>query len=203
MKRIGIPRSPLARLALAAGAGLIVGMLTAYGQGWLGHSTGSLVNSAGPWSLAAFAMARLQRRRVAWVIASAVAVLVMSEVGYVVAAEIRGDASSTSTIRFWLTAAVLAGPPLGVAASWSTRRNPWRAMGIAVVGGVLIGEAAYGWIEISDTTEWRYWAVELAVGLIVVTAAVIEARRPLHSWIAAMSGAATAAVVFGVATTVA
>lgn len=42
--------------------GLFVGALTAYAQGWLSDGLGSLANSAGPWSLAAFLVAMLTRR---------------------------------------------------------------------------------------------------------------------------------------------
>ncbi len=176
--------------------------MTSYGQGWWGHATGALVNSAGPWSLVAFVVARLQGHRVAWAVASAVVVLIMVEVGYVLANDLRGYSSASSTIRFWLMAGVLAGPPLGVAASWSTQRGRWRALGWAVIGGVLLGEGAYGWARIADSTDWRYWAVEVVIGAAVVAGSAVDPRRRRVAWAAVALGVATALVVFAVSTNV-
>lgn len=195
-----VPSSAPAQVGFAVLAGLALGAITAYGQGWLGHSTGALVNSAGPWSLVAFVVARLQGRRVAWAIATAVVVLIMAEVGYVLANELRGYSSASSTVRFWLVAGVLAGPPLGVAASWSTRRGPWRPMGWTVIGGVLLGEGVYGWARLADPTDWRYWAVEVVIGAAVVVGSAINARRSRVAWAAVALGAVTALVVFAVST---
>jgi len=182
-------------LALAAAAGLVVGYLTAYAQGWLGDSTNSLANSAGPWSLAAFLVARTQRR-LPWALAAAVLTLVTCELGYVLATEVRGGSSAQSTVIFWLTAAVLAGPPLGLAAHWSTRRGWQRGAGWAALGGVLAGEGWYGWATVADTTDWRYWAVELAIGVVIVGIAAARAARALDAAIAVGVGAAAAVVVF-------
>lgn len=183
---------------IVVGAGVVVGLLmgalTAYAQGWLGDSTASLANSAGPWSLAAFVVARFARRLPA-AVATAVLTLVCCELGYVIATEIKGGSNATSTVMFWLTAAVLAGPPLGVAAAWSSREGLWRAVGFAVVGGVLVGEGTYGWTSIADTTDWRYWAVELALGVVVIALAAVRATRPLDAMAAITVGAAAAAVV--------
>ncbi len=185
-------------VAVAIGVGLALGMLTAYGQGWLSDSTGSLANSAGPWSLAAFLVARYNRRLVPAIVAAMIT-LACCEFGYVIATEIRGGSTSTRTVAFWLTAAVLAGPPLGVAGSWSTQHGVRRAAGFAVLGGVLIGEAIYGWTTIADTTDWRYWAVELLVGLAVTAFAAFAPRRTIDAVAAIGVGGLTAFVVFAAA----
>lgn len=188
---------------LAASVGLVVGALTAYGQGWLGDSVGSLANSAGPWSLAAFLVARsLGSHRLWLAVTTAVVTLAFSEIGYAAATVARGDSNSTSTIVFWLTAAVLAGPPLGLAASWSTR-NGWRwAAGFGAIAGVLIGEGIYGWATLSDTTDWRYWATETAIGVVMaLSVATVAWRRSgfLDALVAGAAAGATAGVVFVVA----
>jgi len=185
-------------LALAAAAGLVVGYLTAYAQGWLGDSTNSLANSAGPWSLAAFLVARTQRR-LPWALAAAVLTLVTCELGYVLATEVRGGSSAQSTVIFWLTAAVLAGPPLGLAAHWSTRRGWQRGAGWAALGGVLAGEGWYGWATVADTTDWRYWMVEVIVGATIVLVSAARSRSPRAAAVTMAVAAATALVVFGAA----
>lgn len=162
----------------AVAVGLVVGALTAYAQGWLSDGLGSLANSAGPWSLAAFAVAMLTRRAgtaAAW----AVLVLVSCEVGYAIATEIRGGSNATSTVVFWLTTAVLAGPPLGVAGAW-TRHGRWwfgASAGPAVLAGVLIGEPIYALSTIADTTTPAYWVGELLVGVAVAALACVRIIR--------------------------
>ena len=188
------------RLAIGLSAAVIVGAgvgaFTAYGQGWLGDSTTSLVNSAGPWSVAAFLVARYNRRVVPSVVAAMIT-LACCELGYVVATAVRGGNSSSSTVAFWLTAAALAGPPLGVAGSWSSEAGSRRAVGVSSIGGVLLGEGVYGWSTLSDTTDWRYWAVEAIIGAAVIVYAVARARRPRAATLALAAGVATAAVVLG------
>lgn len=182
-------------LLAAVVSGLGVGALTAYGQGWLGDSTSSLANSAGPWSLAAFVVARYGRRVVP-AVAAATVTLACSEVGYALATEVRGGSNATSTVVFWLTAAVLAGPPLGIAAAWSRRRGALRCVGFGVIAGVLVGEGIYGWTTVADTTDWRYWAVELIVGVGIAGVIAVRSRQLVGVAVVAGSTAMTAIVVF-------
>ena len=121
--------------------------------------------------------------------------LASCEVGYALATELRGGTNATSTVLLWLTAAALAGPPLGVAGSWAAATSPRRGVGIAVLGGVLLGEGVYGWTTIADTTEWRYWMVETVIGALVVAFAAVRNRRPAHAALALAAGLATAIVV--------
>jgi hypothetical protein len=191
-----VPRPQLAvGWAVAIAVGLGVGALTAFGQGWLSDATSSLSNSAGPWSLAAFLVARYNRRLLPAVVA-AMLTLACCELGYALATEIRGGTNSTSTVVFWLTAAVLAGPPIGVAGAWSTERGVRRGVGFAVIGGVLLGEGVYGWSTVADTTDWRYWMVEVVIGATIVAFATVRSRWPLHATAALGTGVLTAAVVF-------
>ena len=127
--------------------------------------------------------------------------LATCEVGYAIANDMRGGSNSTSTVAFWLIAAVLAGPPLGIAGAWSTHRGLRRGVGFAVIAGVLIGEGIYGWTTVADTTDWRYWAVEMFAGvaivLVTVTVAVRHSGHRVRDVLAAIATAlVTAAVVF-------
>jgi len=185
-------------LLAAAVVGIAVGVLTAYGQAWLGESSGSLANSAGPWSLAAFFVARYNRRLFA-AVPAAMVTLACCELGYVFGTHMRNGSTATSTVAFWLTAAVLAGPPLGVAAAWSTGHGVRRGVGFAVIAGVLIGEGIYGWTTIADTTDRRYWALELSVGLAIVVLVAVRGRRLAVALAMIATAAATALTVFVVA----
>lgn len=186
--------------ALAVGVGLLVGALTAYAQGWLSDATNSLANSAGPWSVATFLVARFTRR-LPVAVAAAMLTLACCELGYALATVVRGDSNSTTTVLFWLTAAVVAGPPIGVAAAWSTQPGLQRGVGFAVIGGVLLGEGVYGWTTVADTTDWRYWAVESVIGATVVLVAAVRSQWPRHGLVTLAMGALTAAVVFAVGRT--
>lgn len=181
-------------IVIAIAVGIGIGALTAYTQGWLSNGSSSLANSAGPWSLAAFLVARHQRRLVP-AVAAAMVTLACCELGYVLATEVRGGATSRSTVVFWITAAIFAGPPIGVAGSWSTQLDRRRGIGFAVIGGVLLGEGAYGWSTIADTTDWRYWAVEAVIGGLIVVGATARARRPVDAAAALAMGLLTAVVV--------
>jgi len=112
----------------------------------------------------------------------AMLVLGACEVGYAIATELRGDSNATSTVAFWLTAAVLAGPPLGVAGAW-TRQSDWwfgASTGPAVLAGVLIGEPIYALSTFADTTTPAYWWCELLVGIVVVILACARILRRNH-----------------------
>lgn len=186
-------------IATAIVVGLVVGAFTAYAQGWLTDEVSSLANSAGPWSLAGFAVAR-HVRRPAQACVAAMLTLASCEVGYAIATEIRGGSNAQSTIAFWLGAAVLAGVPLGLAGSLSTMGGVRRSVGFAVVAGVLIGEGLYGWTEIADTTDWRYWAVETLAGIAIVVATAAGSRPLLsHGVVTVAVAAATATIVYAAA----
>jgi hypothetical protein len=192
--KVGHP-SAVVGMSVAIVAGLAVGAVTAYGQGWLSSSAASLSNSAGPWSVAAFLVARYNRR-VPTAVGAAILTLACCELGYALATEVRGGSNSSSTVVFWLAAALLAGPPLGIAGSWSTTHDLRRCVGFAAIGGVLVGEGLYGWLTLADTTDWRYWAVELVAGVVAIVAVAAVSSWPRYQLPTIAAGGLTAAVVF-------
>ena len=87
-------------------------------------------------------------------------------------------------------------PRLGVAALWSRSSHPLRrGAGFGVISGVLLGEGIYGLAKISDTTDWRYWSVEIAVaaGIVGLVALRYRSVSAIGSCIA-VAGAAAAVV---------
>jgi hypothetical protein len=164
------------RVACAGLVALALGILTAYAQGWLPSEIGSLANTAGSWSLVAFALACLATDgRVAALIGGLVLVGLL--VGYLIGEHARGYASGSSLIAFWGLAAVLAGPLLGIAGFWAGRGQGLRpGVGAGLMSGILVGEGVYGLTYISGTTYRPYWWLEAAVG--IGLAAFVVGRRP-------------------------
>lgn len=177
---------------------MLVGALTAYAQGWFADELSSLANSAGPWSTAAFFVARWQRAVVRGAVVAALC-LACCEIGYAAATNVRGGSNATSTMVFWLAAAVLAGPPLGVAGAWSNRTGTLRGIGFGVLAGVLIGEGLYGWATVADTTDWRYWMLETVAGAGLAVWAALQPRTRAGALLTATAAVSTALVVFGAA----
>ena len=178
---------------------LVLGALTAYAQGWLPEQVGSLANSSGPWALLAFLLAMLGSRPVVAAAFGSLSLLALLA-GYVLGADVRGYPSSSQLIVFWGAAALLAGPLLGVGASWvRSRRGPLAALGAGAMSGVLVGEGVYGLAYIADTTYPPYWWGQIAVGLallVVVTTRCLPDRRDiaLGVGVAGLTAAAFVAV---------
>jgi hypothetical protein len=195
------PTSAANALLVAVIGGLVVGTVTSPLQGWLADSASSLANSAGTWSLLAFLVAKRSPKAAVGAGVAAIS-LAMCELGYAIATEVRGGSNATSTVVFWIVAAFLAGPPLGIAATWSRQSHPLRrGAGFGVMSGVLLGEGAYGLIQISDTTDWRYWAAEIAVSAGIVGWVAFRARsvRVINGCLAMTAAAASVVYLVAVA----
>jgi hypothetical protein len=175
----GTGASSIRVLLVAIAAALVVGIVTSVGQGFLPEALAPLSNSSGSWCLAAFALALLERdpRRAALV---GFAALVAMLVGYALATQLRGYPVGTSMFVRWGAAGVVAGPALGIGASWLRGTDPLRAAaGVAPIAGILLGEGAYGPTVVAATTSVGYWIGELALGLAVVVLAAFRIRtRP-------------------------
>jgi FtsH-binding integral membrane protein len=190
------PARPIAFVTISAFA---VGILTSVGQGTLPFEMSSLANSAGSWSLAAFLLCLCNTAPRRGLVLGFLALAAMLA-GYIVATELRGYATGTALWLFWGTAAIVAGPALGVAAAWVRGIDRSRiAAGAAVIAGILVGEGAYGLTRIADTTSSAYWMVQITVGLaIVVVVSVFRLRRPGPIALCGLLTAAIAALLYGV-----
>ena len=154
-----------------------MGVLTAYAQGWLPEQLGSLANSAGTWALVAFIASLLIATSAPEAAVFGSLSLLGLLAGYVVGAQMRDVSSSTSTVAFWIAAALVGGPVLGLSAYWIRfRRDLLAATGVGVMSGILVGEGIYGLTQIADTTYPPYWWGEIAVGLILL---IVGTRRLL------------------------
>ena len=194
------PRS----IAIAVGCGLVVGALTSIGQSALPDQVRSLANGSAPWSLAAFILAAIAggRDTVRSAILAAGALLAMLA-GYDLITTLRGFPVSASMTLFWVVAAVIAGPVLGVGAAWSQGTDrPKAAAGVAVLASILVGEAIYGLTVIGDSTSPVYWTAQLLVGLGLVAFLGIRLRSPTALVLCAGLTAAGAAAFYVLYSTV-
>lgn len=191
--RTAEPTLLLLKVGLVA---LALGVLTAFAQGWLPAQVGSLANSSGSWAMVAFLLALLAPRSAVAMGCAALALLALV-MGYYAASELRGLNASTSAVVFWVLAAVVAGPPLGVSAYWVRgARQMLAAAGIGVPAGVLIGEGIYGLRYIADTTYPPYWWLEIAFGVALLCAVAVIRLRSLRLIALSLVAALTVAAAF-------
>lgn len=166
-------RSPWLRLAVAVGVGLLVGFLTSFGQGLLPEVLSPLANSAGSWSLVALLLASLSPRR-GFAVAIGVLSLLAMVAGYDLASLLRGFGVSLGGSLFWVTAAVVVGPFLGLGSHALRVRNRLAPVAVGAMSGVLVGEGAYGLTVIAATTPAGYWTASIVVGVAFLAWAVVR-----------------------------
>lgn len=166
-------------LTLATLGGLLFGGLTQLGQSALPESLHSLANSAAPWVLTAFGFALLSRAR--WAAAlSGTLTLAGHEVGYIAVAAMRDLPSASTTVAFWLTAAVIIGPLVGWAAYFLRVHDPqWGGVGGGLVAGIVSGEGLVSFLTVRDTTTPGYWVTQMTVGALLLA---LISRRSHWAW---------------------
>lgn len=181
---------------VVASVSFVLGVLTAYAQGWLPEQVGSLANSSGSWALVAFLLAMLTLTPVAGGVAGALSLAALLG-GYVVGAGLRDYPSSTSLIVFWGAAALVVGPLLGLGGYWvSKRRAPLAAIGVGAMSGVLVGEGAYGLAYIAETTYPPYWWGSIFVGLALLLVVAVQRLPSLRDLALGVSMCVLTAVAF-------
>jgi hypothetical protein len=83
-------------------------------------------------------------------------------------------------VAFWLAAAVVFGPPAGLAAYFlRTRKAPWGALGGGLVAGIVSGEGLASYVTVRDTTTPAYWVAQMGVGVILLA---LVGRRTSIGW---------------------
>lgn len=176
--------------------GLIAGGVTAIAQGMLPVALSMLANSSGSWTLLAFLLALPAPTAVSGAVCGSGALLSMLA-GYVLTDLLRGYPASTGLMVFWSAAALIAGPLLGVGAQW-LRRSPGTraALGLSALCGVLIGEAGYGLLVLSQSTSPVYWWGQGLLGALLLTAGAGWKLRGFGLVVQAVLFTAAVAMVF-------
>jgi Family of unknown function (DUF6518) len=130
LRRSAVDRVQAAGTLLVIVIALGLGALTDLGQAWLPQSSASLANSGASWAAVAFVLALFATgtgRAVLWGLLG----LAGLAGGYYLTAISRHVPESPASIRFWMLAAVIIGPLLGLAASWVRRGSPITAWSAA------------------------------------------------------------------------
>jgi hypothetical protein len=166
---------------VALAVGLALGGLTDEGQHWLPWAASSLANSGGSWVLVSFVVA-LAAGTVGRAVVRGGAALVGLVIGYYVVAALRGVPVGASSVEFWVVAALVIGPLVGLAAGWVRHGQPSQvAVGAGTVGGLLVGEAAYSLRFLSGSTSATYWSAQFVLGLSLMLALLVWRARRLTS----------------------
>lgn len=190
----GLGPAPL--ILLTGVVSLVLGQLTAVGQGSLPDQLASLANSSGPWILVTFLLALLARGPAVAAGAGSVS-LGLLLAGYVLADWARGYPSSHAMIAFWALAALLAGPVIGLAGYGARRAGRTAAAwSVGVVPGLLAGEGLYGVTVVSATTSPVYWWAEMGAGLAVLVGLVGARKLAAVETLLSLGAAAATAAVF-------
>ncbi|HEY2239349.1 MAG TPA: DUF6518 family protein, partial [Streptosporangiaceae bacterium] len=168
--RSAVDRVQAAGTLLVMVIALGLGALTDLGQAWLPQSSASLANSGASWAAVAFVLALFATgtgRAILWGLLG----LAGLAGGYYLTAISRHVPESPASIRFWMLAAVIIGPLLGLAASWVRRGSPiTAALGTGAAAGLLGGESVYGLTAIAGSTSSLYWTIQLAVAIALLIA---------------------------------
>ncbi len=179
-------------LALAVGAGLVLGAIDLVLIRTLPYPWADLANSSAVWAVAAFAFARLLRVEPALsALAGAVLLVVAVEAYYLTAVGL--DLASTARLTSastlaWVVFGVLAGAAFGLAGAWSREHVTWRsAVGVGLAVGVLLAEA---WLRV-DQISTALLTAWVAVGVLAATT-----RRPVEGGRAALLAAPLTVLCF-------
>ena len=154
---------------------LLLGALTAWGQGQLPDAFASFANSCSGWALLTALLVAWARPSLAWGAALGVVSFVSLVYGYALAREVTGDHYGHA--MFWSAVGVLAGPFVGAAAAAVVGRHAARAaLGAGALAGVFLADGVYGLTVISDSTSPVYWTLCLVVGWLLITFTVVRLR---------------------------
>ena len=167
------PRSRAGRVLMAAGGGLLLGVITNLAQGWLPGAWNQIANSGAVWSAVAFAAGALLYRRSGPLQAAigGLAAEIGLVVGYYGYAEIGRDGVGNLLFPLiWLGLACVAGPLFGVAGQWwrGDHDERRRVAGLAAFAGLFGMEGLlYAWRLHYAPQAWTCLALFIVVPLLL------------------------------------
>jgi len=149
-------RTALLRSGVVVLASFALGFLTFFAQGALPEWFASFANSASGWTVLTVLLVLWSRQR--WPIAAPLgaASFVLLTLGYSLASSVQGLYYNPTMFAL---VGVVAGPLVGVAASWLLARGVRAALATSALASVGLGEALYGLTVISETTSPVYWII--------------------------------------------
>ena len=155
--------------------GLVVGVLTSFGQTHLVAALHPLADSAGAWLVAPFVLGALMRTR-RGAAGAGLACALAQLAAYDGTSEARGLAVGTSLIVFWSVCAAVGGPLFGVAGHLARRGRP----GIRGLGGATLAAAFFAeglWTYFHDLHHDANGWLWIGIGVVVCVALLRHVRR--------------------------
>lgn len=174
------------RPAIVVVASLALGFVTFHAQGWLPEPLAPLANSSSGWTLLT-ALLLAWARPATWPAAAlGAASFVLLVLGYSVAADLAGLYYDPA---FFGVVGLVAGPVVGVAATWLRTVGLRAALGAAVLSGAGLAEATYGLTEVAETTGVTYWIGVGVVALALLGWVVALRTESVRDRLVALGGA--------------
>jgi hypothetical protein len=174
------PAAALLSTVIVALVAITAGALTPFGQQCLPEWLSSLANSSGSWTMIGLLAVYLSRARGVLAALLGIAALILLNETYAAVSTARGYPYAGGLASEWTFVAGVAGPIVGLAASWLRSQRPVLvALAVAAPSAVLVGEGVYGLVLLADSTSPVYWWLQIMGGVVFVTVvAVRELRRP-------------------------
>ncbi|GAB2465004.1 MFS family permease [Conyzicola lurida] len=184
------PAAALVSAVIVALVAVAAGSLTPFGQQYLPEWLSSLANSSGSWTMIGLLAVYLSRARGFVAAILGIAALLLLNETYAAVSTARGYPYAGGLASEWTYVAAVAGPIVGLAASWLRSSRPVLvALAVAVPSAVLIGEGVYGLILIADSTSPVYWWLQIVGGAVFVT--VVSVRKLRRPGVIALAAALT------------
>ncbi|GAB2473220.1 hypothetical protein GCM10027063_12820 [Promicromonospora xylanilytica] len=190
------------RRAVRVGAVVLLSVLlggpTSWAQGALPSELASFANSASGWTVLTALLVFWSRARTGQAALLGAVSFVLLVLGYAVASQLRGlwyDPLLFSAVG------LVAGPFVGVAASWLRATGVRVALGVTVLAGIFVGEGVYGLTVVRETTSPVYWSVIGVAGLALLVGLLVRRIRGTLPVVLAVGGTAVVALAFLVAYT--
>lgn len=164
---------------LLVGAG--VGCLTSFGQGWVGVTLNSFVNSVSAWLVVPFFAGALMPSARSAALTGFLA-CASQLVGYYLTVHARGLSAGGNVVIFWLVCAALGGTTFGVAGRvWRSSTLRLRGLGAAILAASFLGEGLWSYGH-----ELRYYTSAILWMTIGLALAVVLSRGRLQElrWLA-------------------
>ncbi|MFJ3406455.1 DUF6518 family protein [Promicromonospora sp. NPDC090134] len=165
---------PVVRAGVVVVLSVVLGGLTSYAQGFLPDAFASFANSASGWTVLTALLVLWSRLRTAPAAVLGAVSFVLLVLGYMAASQVR---SYVYDPLLFSAVGVVAGPFVGVAASWLRATGVRAALGAALLAGIGVGESVYGLKVVRETTSPVYWTVIGVAGLALLAGLLVRRVR--------------------------
>lgn len=187
---------PAVRPGIVVVLSFLLGGLTSYAQGFLPDALASFANSASGWTVLTALLVYWSRARAVPAAVLGAVSFVLLVLGYMVASQVRGYVYDP---LLFSVVGLVAGPFVGVAASWLRATGARAALAVALLAGIGVGEAVYGLTVVRESTSPVYWSAIGVAGLALLAGVVVRRVRGSLPVLLAVGGTAVVAAAFYVA----